>query len=82
MKDFFKKLQNADISVRKRYLIIFSVLAMVVVISLWIFYLKTVVNRPPESQGALKNFFLNLGQWFESTFFKIKEGNVINIERQ
>jgi hypothetical protein len=55
---------------------------MVVVISLWIFYLKTVVNRPPESQGALKNFFLNLGQWFESTFFKIKEGNVINIERQ
>ena len=81
MKDFLTKIQKSEEKVKKRYLFIFSALAMIVIIGLWIFYLKTIVNAGPRDQAFLKNFFTTLGHWLKFIFLKIKEGQVIIIER-
>ena len=88
MKDFLAKIQKSEERVKKRYLFIFSAIAMLVIIGLWIFYLKTIVNAGPRDQAFLKNFFTclsgrqaALGYWLKFIFLKIKEGQVIIIER-
>jgi len=81
MKSFFKKIQQSEEKVKKRYLFIFSAIAMAIIIFLWIFYLKTITSAPIKNQTFLKNFFVSLKQWLKVIFLKIKEGQVIIIER-
>ena len=81
MKDFLTKIQKSEERVKKRYLFIFSAIAILAIIGLWIFYLKTIVNAAPRDQAFLKKFFTSLGYWLKFIFLKIKEGQVIIIER-
>ncbi len=77
-----RRLQKADKSVKKGYLIIFSAITMAVVVGLWIFYLRVLSKMSLEGSGVfLKNFFIAIGHWLKDIFLKIKLGKVIIIER-
>lgn len=83
LKRFFKKIQNSDDSVKKRYLLIFSVVTMIVVIGLWVLYTKE-ISTPKivsEHSNPVKKLFSMIFQWSKDLIFKMKEGRVINIER-
>ena len=81
LKKFIEKLQNAEERTKKRYLLLFSGIAMAVVVVLWVYYMKATIALETSGGQALKNFFSAIGHWFKDLFLKIKTGRVIIIER-
>ncbi len=84
-----RRIQRADKKTKKRYLIGFSFIAMILVIGLWFFYLNLTLPKPQRSEvtfsPAVENkgsdsFFKTLGQGFKNIgqdlkqqFMKFKE---------
>ena len=83
LKSFLRRIQGSNESVKKRYLLIFSIIAMVIVISLWVLYSKEVSTPKIVDQhsNSIQKIFSAIFQWGKDLIFKIKEGRVINIER-
>ncbi|MFA5386494.1 MAG: hypothetical protein WC297_02440 [Candidatus Paceibacterota bacterium] len=83
LKSFLRKIQNSDESVKKRYLLIFSIIAMAVVVGLWVLYLREMssVDVAKEHEFSVQKVFSAVSQWSKDIIFKIREGRVINIER-
>lgn len=44
LKDFLEKLQNADESIKKRWLVILSAISMVIIIIVWLKYFAFVIR--------------------------------------
>lgn len=83
LKRFLKRVQESDDSVKKRYLLIFSIIAMAIVVSLWVMYLKEASTPKTVDQhsNSIQKIFSAIFQWGKDLIFKIKEGRIINIER-
>lgn len=79
-KGRLKKIQRADEKTKKRYLVILSFLAMIVVVGLWFAYLQATLPQPaPTAVGAPTE--VGAAQENENSFFKtIGRGakNIIN----
>jgi len=84
-KDFFTKIQKSDECVKKRYLLIFSVIAMIIVIGLWILYLEGAYLKGglwvKVLAEKISSVFIAIGHGIKNLFFLIKKGRVIIIER-
>ncbi|OGY65750.1 MAG: hypothetical protein A3A16_04030 [Candidatus Harrisonbacteria bacterium RIFCSPLOWO2_01_FULL_44_18] len=76
IKNFIVKLQNLDETAKKRWLIIFSAVAMLAVISLWALYVNLSiadVNSSPlaKNEKSVKNPEPDLGQILGAGLTKI-----------
>ena len=76
IKNFIVKLQNLDETAKKRWLIIFSAVAMLAVISLWALYVNLSiadVNSSPlaKNEKSVKNPEPDLGQIWGAGLTKI-----------
>ena len=55
MFKFIEKLQNSDEDVKRRWMVILTVIAMVIVIYVWLAYFNNLIadlSRPPEQEFA------------------------------
>lgn len=64
-----RKIQRADDRTKKQYLVIFSSLAMILVVGLWFFYLSISLPQPPDT--ASKEVPDIVAKKENNSFFKI-----------
>ena len=92
MKQFIKKLRQADEATKKVWLFVFSGIAMIVVVTLWFFYAKNgllngqtgLVQNPPLAQSVSKKNN-DAGLSFKSTltaFIKTASDGLSNVFSQ
>ena len=79
MKNFIEKLQKSNEATKKKWLIILTVLAMIVVIGFWLAYLNLTIPKMPTKEVAMQTdqqksgFFTIFKAGVDSVFSQIKE---------
>jgi len=51
VKNFIEKIQNSDERTKRKWLVICSAVAMVVIVAFWVFYIKSIFEIPQPIQA-------------------------------
>lgn len=76
LREFIENLQNADIAVKKRWLVGLSGVSIIIVVGLWLIYLNYTINSVgiSEIKEPEIGFWRIMTAGFSAVFNQIKDG--------